>query len=237
MTQPTKTEPTQGEREQLFVDFIAQFAEHCSVSTYDERGAWASCWGDFETQLRERYRYELAAVRDEAANELDGYKRFSLSLEEAIDNVRIVLGLESTHYQVIADQVEDWGKEHHAAGAAEMVERCIPASCRFCRDGNEPYERWVGGLNWSGRHQVWSHDALDGSKTPTVYDCGAKEIRALSPNPNHSDGLEGMKREAVKPLLKIIDDWAEGGHVNGRYLTDEERKVMRQARALLKEGE
>lgn len=55
-----------AEREQMFVDYIHQFAEHVSMSDYDEEGSWQSCWSEFETQLRERYKYETGQATQSA---------------------------------------------------------------------------------------------------------------------------------------------------------------------------
>lgn len=48
----------------------------------------------------------LTAERDEALKQVEFYKRSSRDFEEAIDNVRAALGLQSTHYLVIGQQVQ-----------------------------------------------------------------------------------------------------------------------------------
>ena len=50
---------------------------------------------------------ELEAENERVHNEKDAWKRTANTMEEAVDNVRAALGLESTHCLIIHDQVAD----------------------------------------------------------------------------------------------------------------------------------
>lgn len=71
--------------------------------------------------LQDLRRYDALVVELEVRNE--SLQKFSRDMEETIDNVRESLGLESTHYLVIADQVVDVVKERDALRTAALNEK------------------------------------------------------------------------------------------------------------------
>lgn len=209
MTQPTKPEPTQAERE--LVESLK--ADKCNWIT--------PCMSPI---CEHKLLNALTSVRREA---------HAAGAAEMVERIPHTRECSFTGDSCLRCQLDREGPNPNylAEIKAGVREECAEAVCSFCIYPDDyPLHKdvvdgWLHTLTWTE----------NGERKTSTKRCIAHKIRSL--DPNHSDVLEGMKREAVKPLLKIIDDWAEGGHVNGRYLTDEERKVMRQTRALLKEGE
>ena len=170
----------------------------------------------------------------------DGAKTAKSQISRCIGSIRSLIGVPPN-------------PNYLAEMRAGVREECAVAMCDYCggRTGENieriPVYIQVPGL--AGTR--WVHKAHEHYK-PEWERCNARFIRSL--DLNHSNVVEGMKREAVKPYLNAVlrlvnqfvyidQEWPKVsvgvglGVFHVKPVDDEMRDAIMAARALLKEGE
>ena len=224
MNQPTKPEPTQDDRDER----RARTFYHEALLAAREASKKFGLPTDTQEFMVARIASELAAVRDEAKDELRQPIHKSMCKQEHsqanLKRTVIHQGEASLTMDVCLACQSD--KEAHAAGVAEIVERCAEII--------EELRAWgLAATNASEMGRRFRDESIE----------AVDKIRNLSPNPsldpNHSDVLEGIRREGKQDEhLRLCHECFESkiagtGTVCARGI---ELEVL-PARALLKKGE